>query len=124
MIQIFRARHRLASVLLLSVVIAGCAVVGAKAPSPELQQQIEAARSGPEHEAMATVYSREAASARASAAEHRKRAQNYSAYTGPRGGGGSMRAHCNEIAKNFDGIAAEYDGLAMDHRGLAAQAKP
>lgn len=122
MSKISGSTYRLASVLLLSVVVAGCATV-AKAPSPELQQQIESARSGPDHLALATYYGREAAGARASAVEHRKRAQSYPANVGSRGTG-NMRAHCNEIARNFDAIAAEYDALAMDHKGLAAQVKP
>lgn len=122
MIKKWKFPLRGASAMLLSVVLAGCAS-GPPGPSPELQQQIESASTGSEYAALATYYDREAASARASAAEHRSRALKYPASTGPRGPT-SFRAHCNSIAQNFDAIATEYVGLAADHRGLAGQAKP
>ena len=113
---------RSASALLLSLVLAGCAW-GPPPHSPELHQQNESASTSAEHAALATYYDREAASARASAAEHRSRALRYPSISGPRGGG-SMRAHCNSVAQNYEAIATEYVGLAADHRGLADQAKP
>ena len=122
MSKISRATWGLASALLLSFAVGACTTV-AMAPSPELQPQIESARSAPDHLALASYYGREAVGARASAVEHRKRGQSYPVNVGSRGSG-SMRAHCNEIARNFDSIAAEYDALAMDHQGLAAQVKP
>ena len=118
-----RAAIRIASALALSVVLAGCAS-GPKPPSPELLQQIEAARTSTDHESLATHYLQQAAAARASAAVHRKMATTY-ARSPPGGrGGGSMPAHCNAIANAQDGIAAAYDGMAADHRQLAGQAKP
>lgn len=122
MITNWKWPFRGASAMLLSVVLAGCAA-GPPAHSPELHQQIESASTSAEHAALATRYDREAASARASAAEHRSRALKYPASTGPRGPT-SLRAHCNVIAQNFDAIATEYVGLAAEHRGLAGQAKP
>ena len=74
----------MASAVLLSVVLAGCAS-GPPAHSPELHQQIESASTGSEHATLAAYYDREAATARASAAEHRSRALKYPASTGPRG---------------------------------------
>ena len=111
-----------ASALLLSVAVAGCAS-GPPAHSTELHQQIESASTGSEHVALATYYDREAASARASAVDHRSRALKYPASTGPRGPI-SLRAHCNSIAQNFDAIATDYAALAAEHRGLAGQVKP
>ena len=110
-----------ASALLLSAVLAGCAS-GPPAHSVELHRQIESATSGSEHAALATYYDREAAIARASAAEHRGRALKYPAGSGLRGSG-SMRNHCNVVARNFDVIVTEYVGLAAEHRVLAGQAK-
>ena len=120
---IWKSPHCIASALALSVVLAGCAS-GPKPPSPELQQQIEAARTSTDHEALAAHYVRQAAGARAIAAEHRRMAITY-ARMGPSGrGGATMPAHCNVIANAQDGIAAAYDGMAADHRQLAGQAKP
>ena len=110
------------SALLLSVVLAGCAS-GPPAHSVELHQQIESASTASEHAALATYYDREAATAQASAAEHRSRALKYSRTPPPRGAG-SMRNHCNVIAQNFERIAAEYIALAADHRSMAGQSKP
>ena len=110
-----------ASALLLSLVLAGCAS-GPPAHTAELHQQIESASTASEHAALATYYDREAATARATAAEHRSRALRYPSTPPPRGSG-SMRNHCNVIARNFDAIAAEYVGLAADHRAMAVQGK-
>ena len=122
MITNWKLPLRGASALLLSVVLAGCAA-GPPAHSPDLHQQIESASTASEHSALAAFYDREAATARASAAEHRNRAQKYALNSNPRNGP-NLRAHCNVVATNLDGIAAEYDGMAADHRGLAGQAKP
>lgn len=110
------------AVLFAGVVLAGCAS-GPQAHSSQLHQQIESASTGSDHAALATYYDREAASARARAAEHRSLALKYPASNGPRGPA-SLRAHCNSIAQNFDTIATMYASLAAEHRGLAGQAKP
>ena len=125
MITNWKLPIRGASALLLSLVLAGCAS-GPPAHTAELHQQIESASSASEHAALATYYDREAATARASATEHRSRALRYPSTAPPRGGrgGGSMWNHCNVIAQNFDAIAAEYVGLAADHRAMASQSKP
>lgn len=115
--------RRIASALLLSVVLAGCAS-GPSAPSPELLQRIEAARTRSDHEGLATYYNQEAAAARAKAAEHRKLAKSYQGMAVSGKGGGSMPAHCNAIVRQFEGIAAEYDGMAEGHQQMAKQAQP
>ena len=120
---LWKSSHRIASALALSVVLAGCAS-GPKPPSPELLQQIEAARTSTDHESLATRYVQQAAAARASAAEHRKMAISYARMPPGGRGGGSMPAHCNAIANAQDGVAAEYAGMAAVHRQLAGQAKP
>ncbi len=108
-----------ASALLLSIVLAGCASGPTSAPVPELQQRIEAAQTRADHEALALNYDREAAAARAKAAEHRNMARSYRGRSG-----GSMEAHCNSLVRNYESVATEFEGLAADHRQMAAQAKP
>ena len=120
---IWESPHRIASALALSVVLAGCAS-GPKPHSPELLQQIEAARTSTDHESLATHYLQQAAAARASAAVHRKMATTYARFPPGGRGGGSMPAHCNAIANAHDGMAAEFDGMAVVHRQLAGQSKP
>ena len=115
---IWRMPHRIALALALSAVLVGCAS-SPKQPSPELLQQIEVASTPADHEALAAHFVRQAATARANAATHRKMATTYSGR-----GGASMPAHCNAIALSNEGMAAEYDGMAAAHRQLAGSAKP
>ena len=118
-----KSSRRIASALLLSIVLAGCAS-GPNAPSPELLQRIEAARTRGDHEALATSYDREAVAARTIAAEHRKMARSYQGNLAGGRGGASMPAHCNAIVRNQEAIAAEYEGMAEGHRQMAKQAQP
>ena len=120
----FQSHRRLASVLLLvGIALSGCAGL-ATAPSPALQQQIEAARTRADHEALVKFYNGEAATARAKAAEHRKMATSYQGMIAGGRGSGNMPAHCNAIASSFESIATQFDGMAADHRQMADQAKP
>jgi len=118
-----QSHRRIAAVLLLAgVALGGCAGFSTS-PSPALQQQIEAARTRADHEALAKYYTAEAATARAKVAEHRKMATGYQGMiAGGRGGG--MAAHCNAIAAQYEGIAAQYEGMAAGHKQMAEQAKP
>ena len=118
-----KSSRRIASVLLLGLVLAGCAS-DPSAPSPELLQRIESARTRGEHEALATYFTQEAAKARALAENHRKMAKSYQGNLQGGRGGASMSAHCNAIVRSQEGIAAEYAGMAEGHRQLAKQAQP
>jgi len=110
------------SALLLSIALIGCASQPSSAPSAATQQRIEAAQTRADHEALAVYYDKEAAAARATAAEHRKMAKSYQTYQAGRGGG-NMPAHCNAIVRSYEGIATEFDAMAADHRRMAGQAK-
>ena len=116
------SRH-IASLVLLSVVLAGCAS-GPFATAQDPVQRVEAARTASDHQALATHYDQQAAAARASAADHRKMGSSYSGmYAGGRGGA-SMAAHCNNIVRSQESMAAEYEAMAAAHRQLAGQTKP
>lgn len=119
----FGSFRRTASLLLLSAVLAGCASAP-NGPSPDLLQKIESARTRSDHEALATYYTKQAAAARALAAEHRKMAQSYQGMFAGGRGGASLPAHCNAIVRSQESIAAEYEGMATGHRQMAEQAKP
>ena len=110
------------SALLMSAVLTACVSPPTSAPSGATQQRIEAAQTRADHEALAASYDKEAADARAAAANHRKMAKSYQSYQ-PGRGGGNMTAHCNSVAGSYEQIATEYDGMAMMHRRLASQAK-
>lgn len=119
-LQLFR---RMASALLLSAILAGCAS-GPTAPPADLPQRIETARTPADHEALAAYYDREASAARASAAAHRKMATSYQGMVAGGRGGATMPAHCNAIVRSQEAIALEYEGMAASHRQMAQQAKP
>ena len=112
--------RRLASVLLLSVVLASCAS-SPSTPSPDLLQRIEGARSRSDYEALSAYYDKQAATSRVIAAEHVKMARSYQMPAGGRGSA-SMPAHCNAIARQNEGLAAEYEAMAGEYRQLAKQA--
>lgn len=111
------------SALLVSIALAGCASGPTSTPAAATQERIEAAQSRADHEALAAYYDREASAARATAAEHRKMAVSYQRYQ-PGRGGGNMSAHCNSLARNYEGVATEFDGMSAGHRQMAAQARP
>jgi len=124
MTTIFQSRRRIAAALLLAgIALSGCAGL-ATAPSPALQQQIEAARTRADHEALVKHYAGQAAAARAKVAEHRRMATSYQGMIGGGRGGGSMPAHCNAIASSYEGIATQLDAMAAAHRQMAEQARP
>lgn len=75
----FTSSRRLAALLLvIGIGLAGCAGVSTT-PPPAIQQQIEAARTPADHEALAAYYVKEAGSARAKVAEHRAMGKAYTA---------------------------------------------
>lgn len=119
----WKSLRRVASVLLLGLVLAGCASGPNAAPSPELLQRIEAAHTRSDHEALVAYYDGEATAARARAVEHRKMAKSYQGVmSSGKGGGSNMPAHCNSIVNLYESMAIEYDGLAADHRQMAKTA--
>jgi negative regulator of sigma E activity len=118
-----KSARRFASVLLLSVVLAGCAA-GPQTLSPDLLQRMASARTRGEHEAFAAYHEKEAAAARAIAQDHRKMAKSYQAMVVGGRGSASMAAHCNSIVRLYEGIAAEFEGMAEGHQYLAKQAPP
>ena len=86
----FKSSRRIASAFLLSLVLAGCAS-GPSAPSPELLQRIESARTRGDHEALAAHYDQQAVAARAIARDHRRMAKAYQGRASDAPGGGACR---------------------------------
>lgn len=115
--------RRLASVLLVSAVLAAC-TSAPNAPSAELLQRAESARTQADYEALAADYDRQAAAARSIATEHRKMARSYQGMIAGGRGVASMPAHCNAIADKNEGLAKDYDAMAAAFRQMAKQAQP
>jgi hypothetical protein len=119
----YRFSRRIASAVLLGVILSGCAS-GPTPPPADLLQRIESARTKDDHEALAAYYDREASAARASAATHRKMATSYQGMIGGGRGNVSMPAHCNAIVQAQEAVATEYEAMAAAHRQMGQQAKP
>lgn len=115
-------RH-FASLFLLSVTLAG-SVSAQTAPSSELLQRVEAARTPADYDALAAYYDQQATAARGIAEQHRKMAKSYQSMIAGGRGAASMPAHCNAIAAKNDGLAKDYEAMAAANRQLAKQAKP
>jgi hypothetical protein len=103
--------------------LTGCAGL-ATSPPPAIQQQIEAARTPADHQALATYDTKESTAARAKAADHRRMGKAYQAAPSGNRGGGSMPAHCNAAAASYEEIASRFDAMAAEHLQMAVQAKP
>lgn len=117
-----KALRTLGLALFLGAVLAGCASTP-QSPPPEITQRIQTATTRADHESLASYYTNEAATAKASAENHRKMARSYQAQVSQRGGT-SMAAHCNAIVQAQEGIAATFEKMAAEHREMARQAKP
>ncbi len=109
-----------ASALLASIVLAGCAT-GLQPPTP---QQEKAARTRADHELLAAKFGRQAAAARRVAAEHREMAKSFAALKalGRDGAYPDMQEHCASIVARNDALAAQYIDASVAHRHLGAAA--
>ena len=104
-----------ASVLVVGIVLAGCAS-GPELPSP---QQIEAARTRADHDAVAAGFAYQADIARRDAATHRDMDKSFAALRAiGQGAYPDMKTHCAAAIDKHEGMAARYDGLAADHRRM------
>ncbi len=112
--------RRVASVVMIGLVLAGCAAVS-PGPSADLLQRIELARTRADHESLAAHFAKGAGDARASAEVHRRMARSY------QGAGGrmanSMPGHCNANVRSQEALAADYEAMAAAHREFARQAQ-
>lgn len=114
--------RRLAGLVLIGAVLAGCA----SAPeglSPALLQKLESAGTRADHETLAVYYENQGAAARDIAARHRRLAATYQARLGNSPVGADAVAHCLAIARHHESIASEYEGLAEGHQAVANETK-
>ncbi|MBP9592696.1 MAG: hypothetical protein KBE42_11525 [Steroidobacteraceae bacterium] len=92
-------------------------------PSAEVtSDQISAARTAADHEAIAAEYDAEAAAAEKKAAAHAMMAKTYRAGGSPKGNPQAMVAHCDRLVSQYEAAAKEYRALASEHRQMAGHA--
>jgi hypothetical protein len=104
------------SLLLAGIVLAGCAS-GPELPS---SQQIEAARTRADHEAVAAGFAYQADMARRDVAMHRDMDKSFATlrFIGQGGAYPDMTKHCAVAVAKYEGMAAQYDGMAAEHRRM------
>jgi hypothetical protein len=89
----------------------------------DMADMVKNAKTAADHEALAAMYDKEAADAKARAAEHRQMAQTYKSNMGRGTGSSAMPQHCASLAKSFDQEAAMYENMAATERAEAKRAK-
>jgi hypothetical protein len=89
----------------------------------DLEKAITGAKTPADHEAIASHYDKESATAKDKAAEHRKLAQTYRTLSvSPRMGVHPMENHCQQLAQTYESVAADNAALAEAHRQMAREA--
>jgi len=120
--------HRIRNAI---VVAAALAIAGAAGGSTAWAQsdaaaKVTAAKTAPDHEALAAQYEKQAAAAKAEAATHRRMGEAYKGSTTATGKGSGVSAmpqHCDTIAKSFEEQAKMYEAMAGTERELAKASK-
>jgi hypothetical protein len=96
---------------------------GVAAAEPfDLEKAVTGATTPADHEALASYYDREAATAQAQAEEHRKMAQAYRNLAGK--GRFRMEEHCQQLVQSYASVAVDNATLAAAHRQMAQEAAP
>lgn len=129
-----------AAVFAAAVLGTACATTRPSGGTPAgLAQQVAAARTAADHEALADRYERDAAMAKARAQDHRALSQSYQSgvqypqspwidRVGPASSSATgmppMPQHCEALAERADADARTYTEMAEQHRALARQMKP
>jgi hypothetical protein len=96
-------------------------------PAKPMDAMISAAKTAAEHEALAAQYDKDAADAKAKAAEHRRMGEAYKGQPAVASGKGTgvsaMPQHCANLVKSYDEQAQMYTAMAAAERELAKAAK-
>lgn len=91
------SRFSALAVLLASLVLSGCADVAKSAPSPSLQQLIEAAHTRADHEPLVVYYCGEAVAAHAKVAGHHDMIKAFQRQVANGHFNVNMETHCNSL---------------------------
>jgi len=96
-------------------------------PAPAMDAMITGAKTAADHEALAAQYDRNAADAKAKAAEHVKMGAAYKGQPAVTGGkvaaASAMPEHCEKLAKSYEEQAQMYTSMAAGERALAKAAQ-
>jgi hypothetical protein len=119
--------RRLLATCAVAVTMFGAAVpvrwTWAEMPGHDMADMVKNAKTAADHEALAAMYDKEAADAKARAADHRQMAQSYKSNTGKGTGASAMPQHCASQTKSFEQEAAMYQKMAATEREEAKRVK-
>lgn len=120
------AKTMLAVVLIATALLLSAGRTAAQ-PAKPTDALVIGAKTAADHEALAAQYDKDAAEAKAKAAEHRKMGEAYKgqpAVTGGKVAGvSSMPQHCESLTKSYDEQAQMYTAMAVGERALAKAAR-
>jgi hypothetical protein len=95
----------------------------AEAQTFNLEKAVTEAKTPADHEAIASYYEKEAATAKDKAAEHRRLAEIYRTQAASgRAPLQPMGMHCQQLAQIYESAAADNTALAAAHRQMAQEA--
>jgi hypothetical protein len=86
----------------------------------DLEKALAEAKTPADHEAIASHYDKEGATAKAKAEEHRKLSEAYRNLAGK--GQFQMEDHCRRLMQSYETISTENTALAKAHRQMAQEA--
>jgi hypothetical protein len=117
------------NVLVLAVAVSfGAVLLVPASPVPaaeqmDMEKMISAAKTADDHKVLATEYEKQAAEAKAKAAEHRKMAESYKQLGGGVIGKQHLDEHCERLARSYESAAKEYAAMANAELALAKESK-
>ncbi|MBI1731486.1 MAG: hypothetical protein HYR49_01790 [Gammaproteobacteria bacterium] len=115
-----RRPHILAVITLCLAGISAPSISVAAEPEHGMEQMIQAAKSGADHEALAARYDAQAKDLLAQAEAHERMGKRYEALELGTVKGPKFAGHCRKLADNLRTAAREDQELAALHRELAA----
>ena len=120
-----RTVRMFAGTAFLALGIAGVlpAVWAAPTHAADIEEQIAAAKTPADHEAIAKWYDDQAAEAQRKAEEHQKMGAAYKKEPGAIASKTHFHEHCEALVRNYTAEAKEYRALAAAHRQMAKTAK-
>ena len=110
--------YRILTVAFLAMSVSMGAFAQAASTPTELADQIIAAKTKTDHEAIASVFDKQSETDKAMAARHLSMATAYTYAPWTKGGGAAMVKHCKDLAKSYKASAANNADMAKMHRAI------
>ena len=113
--------YRILTVAFLAMSVSMGAFAQAASTPTELADQITAAKTKTDHEAIASVFDKQSETDKAMAERHLSMAKTYTTAPWTKGGNAAMVTHCKNLAKSYKAAAANNAEMAKMHRAIGAK---